>query len=653
MSHSTEPTRLALLLAACVLSLAGPHAAAKDDLPPGAILRIGSPRFRMAGEVIDARFARDGKTVVSLTREDAAVWQYPSGRRVRTMRLDGRRLVQGSLAPGGGLTAMIDRDFETVTVWDISEARPRVAMKIKARGWPEAVAFSPDNRLLALGYDEGFVQVWRVPSGQLASKFRVNDKDIKYVVFSPDSRWLYAADDYGDIDVWSRAAGKTVRRIEAPASIEPLAVSADGKRLAGACGEYVYVWDIATGKIAKRLPAMKWLTDSLAFTAGGKQLVAVNHEKLRVWNLSDGKTLRDAYTTAGRIGDVSPDGRSVAMLGSGSLLFRDAESLKSIHGDSGHSGGVGGMAYSCDGKMLATVSRWEVRIWSPVDGRLVQAWSCPDKKFLSAPAFSPDARLLAVGSGEGRAWILDPTSRQKPRKLQCKSDAWITGVAFGDGGKVLAATGWHQNVEIWDCKTWQRRTVVEGLWQQMSGTLTFDATRPTRLLWTSDKAVRLFDMATKRVTSRLTARSLKHETWASSPDCKLLAAADRPWESTKQYVVYVYDLDRDALNLTIKPPHKGTLWLGNLVMDPTGRVLAITEYKPLRVRFWDVSTGKQLATLPELAEGYGKMAFSPDGKHLATSGSGTILIWDLRKILPARPASRPAETDKTAKGDTK
>ena len=77
-----------------------------------------------------------------------------------------------------------------------------------------------------------------------------------------------------------------------------------------------------------------------------------------------------------------------------------------------------------------------------------------------------------------------------------------------------------------------------------------------------------------------------------------------------------------------------TNWVNSVAFSPDGKTLASGSWDRT-IKLWDVATGKQQATLkgPEQG-GLNSVAFSPDGKTLASGGPngtfyGTIKLWEL------------------------
>ena len=167
----------------------------------------------------------------------------------------------------------------------------------------------------------------------------------------------------------------------------------------------------------------------------------------------------------------------------------------------GHTSAVLGVAFSPDGRLLATAPgrEWAVWLWDPATGEHLRTLDSPRSSFYSvysvyAVAFSPDGRLLAAADHSGAVWLWDPATGEHLRTLD--SFGFGTGaVAFSPDGRLLATASYDREAWLWDPATGEHLRTLTG----HTGAVYRVAFSPDgRLLATAgdDGAVWLWDPAT-------------------------------------------------------------------------------------------------------------------------------------------------------------
>jgi WD40 repeat protein len=337
-------TRATLLLVALVALAAAQEPAPKDPvdafgdpLPPGAIARLGTLRFRTADFPKQLAVSPDGNQIVStqsLQHVRLTVWEADTGRQVREVELPNypqpEAICWAADAPGLAAVKVGPKDY---VVWSFTEPMATVPSGDRSNssglGTFAASAFSPDGTLIAGGErageqgTAGKLQVWPVRPGrpvrEAAPRYTVDTTDgFVALMFTTDGKRLVgvtqgrqpdrvvppgriepgAPIDTARVFVWNAATGKELMGFDVAADGFPLdgmsrsprhAVSPDGKTLFVPAKEgHVKAFDLATGKerfdavafgphgdtTKALLPGWKVQIGSLALTPDGRTLVA-------------------------------------------------------------------------------------------------------------------------------------------------------------------------------------------------------------------------------------------------------------------------------------------------------------------------------------------------------------------------------------------
>jgi WD40 repeat protein len=274
-----------------------------------------------------------------------------------------------------------------------------------------SLAFSPDGKQLASGYQYGSVRLWDIDEtiaikdiniAEPAETIRIGDVALVSLAWSPDGKRLATGSADYRITLLDLIDRKVLRSfVGHEGEVTALAFSPDGTRLASASHDRtVKVWDSSSGKELLTLAGHSGPVDAVAYSADGKSIAsAIDKTHIRLWDASTGETLR---TLDSRVAPVE----NIVVETHNSIPYLDEFS-------EGMPGRVLSLAFSQDGKRLASGSQEGfINQWDLASGKkqtLVPRRSVydTDDRALKAMYTRDGKELVSVHTGRGYAqkWV--------------------------------------------------------------------------------------------------------------------------------------------------------------------------------------------------------------------------------------------------------
>jgi WD40 repeat protein len=565
---------------------------------------------------------------------------------------------------------------------------------LRHRGPVRAACFSVDGKAVATVGGDGVIRLWDVSTGRQLSTCPGPANVWSVFALLPDGRHVLLFDRRTDgptreAQLTDLNTGQVVRTFAAKRNMMTIAVSPDRKLLAGAAVDGTYLWEVGSGRELHRLGGHTTTVEQVAFSADGKRLATIAGDRLMIlWDVATGKEMRRFPVPPNVVWFAlawSPDGKALLLPGQGVAAVLDAESGEVVRRlVDREAETVYSFAFSPDGKLLATGHRGSViALWDWATGeQVVRFHNRGSYESYRSLTFSPDGKLLAAaGEGERLRVFETGTPGQpalKPRDYPSAHPGPIVLARFTpDGRRLIVASAGPFDYETFS----QPLTVVgwalEGRREAHRFTLdragtAVDLSPDGKRLAVWAGGVKLLDVTTGKVDVSLPtepeearaalARQVKALRFA--PDGKRLAihtfrnsrvgeAGLAVWGLEKQEIVLEENVQGrqphgfvfGPRGLTARFDQTGFMVEGgeqplkvttgpvrSLLFAPDGAALVTDDGKDLgRLRLWSVTTGKEL-TAPA-ADGpvsYPALAFSTDGKLLAGGGAdGVVRVWDV------------------------
>lgn len=288
-----------------------------------------------------------------------------------------------------------------------------------------------------------------------------------------------------------------------------------------------------------------------------------------------------------------------------------------------HQGTVRGVAFSTDGKFLATASADQLaRVWGANSGVELRRLEANRGAFF-AVAFCPDKRVIALGTSAGTVRLWDCGTRKELKRLDIAQSA-IQQVAFSADGSFLACGGEEGTITLWDWSTGRGR----GSFGSHRGGVTGLALAPDGHTLASagqDGIIHLWSLPDGQERRQLVGHQGAVEALGFAPDSASLVSG-----GVDQTVRFWDAGSGEELRRLQRPQGR----IRALAFSPDGRTLATAGGDRI-IRLWEVATGEECMELRGHTGEIDAVQFSPGGRLLASGAQDqTARIWDVSGLPP-------------------
>jgi WD40 repeat protein len=496
-------------------------------------------------------------------------------------------------------------------------------------GWwtVTAVAWSPDGWRLLSGCKDGGVYLWDAATGRPEHRLGIHPEGAMAVAFSPDGRRAASAGLDQAVRIWDTTTGAELHTLRGHyGHVYSVAFSPDGQRLVSGSGEWleniypvnpgrpeVKVWDVATGRELASHPAGERDVVGLAFSPDGRSLAVAGG----AWMAGPGRT--------------TP----------GELTLHDPETFQVQRTLRGHSGPLTGVAYSRDGRRLATSSLdHTVKLWDPADGREVHTLR-GHSDWVRGVAFSPDGSRLASAGADAVVKVWDTVKGEERLTLRGHTQA-VCAVAFSPDGHRLASTASDQTIKVWD----PVRDPGGLRYTGHTGPVVALAFGPdSHLLYSAANASSGAQVQCWRAD---TGQRMRDYLGCAAPVNALAVSPDGRYVATGRNdgTLQVWET-ATARKLPGATCHVGAV-RGVAFTPDGGRLVSVGLYRPAgadgevpapwqpEIQVWNLVTGKVERTVWEADRSWPRaLAVHPqDGRAVVGEDRGTLHFWDLATLEP-------------------
>jgi serine/threonine protein kinase/WD40 repeat protein len=539
-------------------------------------------------------------------------WQYWMRQwhgELATLKLRGLRDWAGAAfsADGSRFTALNNERGEPAkgryTIWETGHGREVASFSFPDNRYFSDVALSDDGTRLAMSL--GYIR----PEGKHQGGSEL------VIVDATTGRRLAASGLQGTCRwVVFRPDGKQVAAVV-------LASGAPGADLPS--GELI-IRDAETGRQLYAIPDIKGYRPRPAFSPDGARIALVSQKT------------RDGFASEVKVWDVATGTLVLAL----PVAFGGDRCMTSV-------------AFSPDGRALAAVgpaspTRNELHVWDVASGRQRFTIQGPFRGHQVRLAFSPDGSRISCAGGDARVGLWDAASG-KELAMYTGHTSSVTAVAFSRDGRHLLSADATESVKVWDANPRADALLLNLGDMPYYTAVSPDARRIATFEAHPAGEIKVWDLTGKQLLSlkRSTARQgeggINRKVVFSRRGDRLafssVTSSDGALDGAKvRGGLTVWDAaGKELLNLD----EEGA-GFGGVALSPDGTRVAAASSPggwtagpaELRVRVWEVATGRQLLiTRATAAPGMSALTFSPDGTRLAVvCGSirqpSQVLVWD-------------------------
>jgi RNA polymerase sigma factor (sigma-70 family) len=655
-----------------------------DPLPPGAVIRLGTVRYRVSSA--GAAFLPDGKTVAAAVNGGGIqLWDARTGRLLReidtghfaagngsnrgfAVSRDGKRLAAAGFVQGDGKPGF----RSAAAIFDLATGKPVRVIERSPREGIHSLTISPDGKMLFTLDGNGKLRVEEVATGAELLTQQFPRDVMAHVTLSPDGSTIAVGSgpNTHKILVWKWQTAEEPREIKSGWHRgREVAISPDGKLLAE-CSDSepdVRIFDVASGRLVHKLeqPDFEpYRHYSVVFSPNGNLLAASggtnDRSAVNLWDPATGKFVK-RLDIGGALA-FSPDS---SLLVAGSQVWDFAADKELSANPEAHRAPVERMVTGEKNLVVTTTgSDKDIRIWDATTGK--QRLRIAQPGWIRDIALSPDGSKLASSSlvGDDSVSVWDTTTGKRIYRLAGHGRlGGRRAVRFTPDGKAVLSWGDDMYLRKWDMRNGKavleeklRPTGVDVpgededpvaagkremlgfdlgecrftadakhlILQAKGGFFVFDANNGKELNWFPGNVRFAIGMAVSPDGKLVAASS-----WGESIEIKLPDGSTQHTTANNHPVSWWNLAKGDLVHRVVLPDESA----GPVAFAPDGKLLAVASSRPgARVRLIETETGRELRKIEGFRGIVRSLAFMPDGKRLVSGmEDSSALIWDLTR----------------------
>jgi WD40 repeat protein len=415
-------------------------------------------------------FTSDTRTVITGHQGNTVrFWDVKTGKEQNRISLEGELLQVLVLSPDGKQLAAVTRwEVPEVHLIDVAKRKvqSRVALDETEDNRGMTITFSPEGKPLVAGGTDDHLLLWDLTTGKELRRLTGDIRPVEAMAVSPDGKLLATAVDGNTVRLRDIASGRDRFELTPQHWNGVFGATFAGKGTLVATiggGKDIHVWDPATGRELRRLKGHTADVLSVAVSSDGHHVVSHGADRtMRVWDPTTGRQVRaingvegsnrwGTFLTGREQAQLAPDGRTYLHFpptkgGHRRLQVVDTETGRDRWSAAAGSLWWRGATFAPGGKaLIAWSTDFNVRLLDPVTGKERRRYSIPPEHTDPGPglvgareytlALSRDGNLLAYAAEDNALLILNAVTGEVSRVISDLPSG--TAIAFSPDGRTL------------------------------------------------------------------------------------------------------------------------------------------------------------------------------------------------------------------------
>ena len=318
------------------------------------------------------------------------------------------------------------------------------------------IAFSSKNNLIAVAVEKKII-LWDLKKNKEIQTIAGHNDLIHEIVFSKDGENLYSCSSDNTIRIWTNKNRLNNTKYGCGEYIKYASYDKSGKYVISASDNYIHFWDVSSKKELWKNPFTDkagFLEESnfVTFSNNGKYIAAARKNTVSIWNSASRNLVSTMIGHSKKVNSIafSQDGKLLATASDDNTIrLWETTTGRLIRVIEGHDYLVKSVEFSRDGKTLLSASGDEtVRLWNySTGGEIMRYYG--SLSHLKMATFSPDEKYIAACGNDKFIHLWEKTTGKEISVFKGHQKN-VTSVNFSPSGKYIVSSSWDGCIKVWD-----------------------------------------------------------------------------------------------------------------------------------------------------------------------------------------------------------